>query len=358
MPDKIVMAHSKEYRSNKTFVTIEAHTGRSLWHSHAVMTTAITNLWQGGARYLGAPGKHDQVAGDANHVVMVRANRGGITTGGGGTSTADNENQQSSLPPPNFPQRNASDMFAPGQWVRTAFLSHFMLKTTVLPSQARDKYRRETKGRFSQATLMLPTHEHLPFLDTSGPAYLKRNFSALGFSCENWQNESVNLTILPVALHGPDGETLPIDDFTPETAHLWRDAYPAAAHSDVVPEPLSPSGYALQLVCAANATSCGAPDPKSGLCPAGCLLDSSMWCQAVETTFVNRLPSRAHPLPTELDPLNTIDVRTFESFDLKWKMSSNYQPPPSGSASYPIGVQTMDYPTGCFSNKTLTFCGE
>ena len=128
MPDKIVMAHSKEYRSNKTFVTIEAHTGRSLWHSHAVMTTAITNLWQGGARYLGAPGKHDQVAGDANHVVMVRANRGGITTGGGGTSTADNENQQSSLPPPNFPQRNASDMFAPGQWVRTAFLSHFMLK--------------------------------------------------------------------------------------------------------------------------------------------------------------------------------------------------------------------------------------
>ena len=204
---------------------------------------------------------------------------------------------------------------------------------------------------------MLPTHEHLPFLDTSGPAYLKRNFSALGFSCENWQNESVNLTILPVALHGPDGETLPIDDFTSETAHLWRHAYPAAAHSDVVPEPLSPSGHALQLVCVVNATSCGAPDP-TGLCPAGCLLDSSMWCQAVKTTFVNRLPSRAHPLPTERDPLNTIDVRAFESFDLKWKMSSNYQPPPSGSASYPIGVQTMDYPIGCFSNKTLTFCGN
>ena len=34
MPDKIVMSHSKEYRSKKTYVTLEAHTGRSLWHSH------------------------------------------------------------------------------------------------------------------------------------------------------------------------------------------------------------------------------------------------------------------------------------------------------------------------------------
>lgn len=36
------------------------------------MTSAITNLWQGGARYLGSPGKHDQTASDANHIVMVR----------------------------------------------------------------------------------------------------------------------------------------------------------------------------------------------------------------------------------------------------------------------------------------------
>eukprot|EP01047_Picozoa_sp_COSAG01_P045184 COSAG01_NODE_4144_length_5300_cov_3.103057_2_plen_532_part_00 len=309
MPDKIVMAHSKEYRSNKTFVTVEAHTGRSLWHSHAVMTTAITNLWQGGARYLGGPGKHDQSAGDANHVVLVRGSR---------SDTGD------VAAPPQFPQRNASDMFTPGHY----------------------------------ATMFLPTHEHLPFLDTSGPAYLKRNFSALGFSCENWQNESVNLTILPVALHGPDGKSLPIDEFTPKTAHLWGRPYPVTAHSAVVPEPSSPSGYALQLVCAANATSCGAPAPKSGLCPPGCLLDSSKWCQAIQTTFVNRLPSRTHPLPTELDPLNTIDVRTFESFDLKWKMSANFEPPPAGSSSYPIGVQTMVYPQGCFCNKTLTFCGN
>ena len=211
-----------------------------------------------------------------------------------------------------------------------------------------------TPGHY--ATMFLPTHEHLPFLDTSGPAYLQRNFSALGFSCENWQNESVNLTILPVTLHGPDGKSLPIDEFTPKTAHLWGHPYPVTAHSAVVPEPSSPSGYALQLVCAANATSCGAP--KSGLCPPGCLLDSSKWCQAIQTTFVNRLPSRAHPLPTELDPLNTIDVRTFESFDLKWKMSANFEPPPAGSSGYPIGVQTMVYPQGCFCNKTLTFCGN
>ena len=52
------------------------------------------------------------------------------------------------------------------------------------------------------STLMLPVHEHLPMLDASGPGYLKRNFSALGFSCDNWQNETITLTILPVSLRG------------------------------------------------------------------------------------------------------------------------------------------------------------
>jgi hypothetical protein len=115
IPDKVVMSHSKEYRSNKTFITLEAHTGRSLFHSHAVMTTAITNLWHGGARFLGGPGKHDQSASDANHIVMMpsRIAEAGISTGG---------------TPPNFPQRNASDMYVPGEW----------------------------------STMMMPTHLHLP----------------------------------------------------------------------------------------------------------------------------------------------------------------------------------------------------
>ena len=306
MPDKIVMAHSKEYRSTKTFITLEAHTGRSLWHSHAVMTTAITNLWQGGARYLGSPGKHDQAASDANHIVMVHGS----------------PSSQTVQPPPNFPQRNASDMYSPGQW----------------------------------SILMLPTHEHLPMLDASGPAYLKRNFSALGFSCDNWQNDTITLTILPVGLRGPNGATLPIDDFR-ETAALWRHAFPATAASTVVQDSASPSGFALRLVCAANTTSCGSPEPRSGACPIGCILDDG-WCQSVQTSFVTRLASVTHPLPTEVDPFNTIDVRTFESFDLKWKVSANYQPPPTGSSAFPIGVQTMDYPQGCFCNKTLVFCGN
>jgi hypothetical protein len=312
MPDKIVMAHSKEYRSTKTFITLEAHTGRSLWHSHAVMTTAITNLWQGGARYLGSPGKHDQSASDANHIVMVRGRR----------SKSDGNTTQ---PPPGFPQRNASDMFTPGDW----------------------------------STLMLPVHEHLPMLDASGPGYLKRNFSALGFSCDNWQNETITLTILPISLRGPNGVSLPIDDFSSgKTAALWTLALPvSSAISSVIQEPTSPSGYALQLVCAANTTSCGPPDPRTGSCPTGCIFDSG-WCQAVQTSFVNRQASEAYPLPTEVDPFNTIDVRTFESFDLAWKVSANYKPPPAGSSAFPIGVQTMDYPTGCFCNKTLVFCGN
>ena len=83
MPDKIVMAHSKEYRSNRTYVTLEAHAGRSLWHSHAVMVTAITNLWQGGARYLGVPGKHDQSASDGEDDALAgRARRAAGDIGG------------------------------------------------------------------------------------------------------------------------------------------------------------------------------------------------------------------------------------------------------------------------------------
>ena len=64
---------------------------------------------------------------------------------------------------PGFPFRNATDMYTSGEW----------------------------------ATLMLPVHTHLPMLDCAGPLYLKRNFSVLGFSCDNWLNHSVNLTILP-----------------------------------------------------------------------------------------------------------------------------------------------------------------
>ena len=307
MPDKIVMAHSKLYRSNRTFVTLEAHTGRSLWHSHAVMTSAITNLWQGGARYLGAPGKHDQTASDANHIVMVRNHQPNAPRG---------------TPLPNFPQRNASDTFVAGEW----------------------------------ATLMLPTHEHLPMLDASGPAYLQRNFSSLGFSCDNWQNETIKLTVLPVALHGPSGAKLSIDDFTAHTASLWRHSLPASSSVSIVDEVTSPSGRALQLVCAANTSSCG-PIPKKGGCPAGCISDGA-WCQSVMTSFVNRAPSMTQPLPTEVDHGNTIDVHTFESFDLRWKVSGNFQPPPAGSSKFPIGVQTMDYPQGCFCNKTLVFCGN
>lgn len=308
IPDKIVMAHSKEYRSNRTFLTMEAHSGRSLWHSHAVMVTAITNLWQGGARYLGAPGKHDQTASDANHIVMVRNHADGSTDG-------------DDKPPANFPQRNASDMFAPGEW----------------------------------STLMLPTHEHLPMLDTSGPAYLKRNLSALGFSCDNWMNETVNLTILgPIALHGPNGAVMIIDNFD-GTSSLWEGrSLPARGSSaSIVHEA---GGRALRLVCAANRTSCG-PIPAKGGCPAGCVSDGS-WCQSLATTFVNRAPSTAFPLPTEVDHGNTIDVRSYESFDLKWKISANYKPPPTGGAGFPIGVQTMTYPSGCFCNKTLVFCGN
>ena len=58
----------------------------------------------------------------------------------------------------------------------------------------------------------------------------------------------------------------------------------------------------------------------------------------------------------QVDPYRTIDVRTFEAFNFKWRMSSNHRAPPGGA--YPIGIQTMDYPQGCFCNKTLTYCGN
>ena len=177
---------------------------------------------------------------------------------------------------PGFPFRNATDMYSVGEF----------------------------------STLFLPMHTHLPFLDAAGPLYLKRNFSVLGFSCDNHLNTSVNLTILPVSLHGPAGR-LAIDDFTPATQALWR-----TAASSTVPERSSPSGWALRIVCATNHTGCGPLLPNrdplapagGGICPAGCVSDGSS-CQSVRTTFVNRAPSQTHPLPTEIDPGNVLDVR-------------------------------------------------
>ena len=89
--DKIVMAQSHAVGNNKSFVTIAAHTGSTLFHSHSVDATAIVNYWWGGARFLGSPGKHDMSPDHANHVVMQR---GPATT------------------PTVFPLRNISDMLA------------------------------------------------------------------------------------------------------------------------------------------------------------------------------------------------------------------------------------------------------
>ena len=167
-----------------------------------------------------------------------------------------------------------------------------------------------------------------------------RNFSALGFSCDNWQNETVTLTIMPVALHPADAnaDVLQIDDFA-ETAGLWPG--PAA----IVREASSPSGFALQLSCAANKTSCGAPDPKRGVCPPGCLLDTKEgWCQSVRTSFTNRRQSARFPLPTEEAGGSgarhgVIHVKEFQAFNLQWRPSDNYQPPPLGSTLfYPVGM--------------------
>ena len=144
----------------------------------------------------------------------------------------------------------------------------------------------------------------------------------LGFSCDNWLNHSVNLTIMPVSLRGPAG-ALAIDDFTPATAHLWT-----TGAGGIVQESASPSGWALRVICAANTTSCGPlavkPLKTGGLCPPGCVSDGAS-CQSELTTFVTRAPSGAHPLPTESDAGNVLDIREFESFDLRWKLSADYR---------------------------------
>jgi hypothetical protein len=298
--DKIVMAHTMEFGTNRSFVTVEAHTGRSLWHSHALQTTAIDNYWASGARFLGAQGKHNFAGGGGNHVVMRKTARNTVGT-------------------PGFPFRNASDQYEPGQF----------------------------------STQFLPTHTHLPFLDAAGPLYLKRNLSVLGFSCDNWLNHTVNLTILPIALRGRAGKLL-IDDFGPATAHLWT-----AGAGSVVRSSDSPSGWALQIVCAANASGCGPlatkPLRTGGLCPPGCVSDGAM-CQSERTTFVVRAPSSTHPLPTELDTGNVLDVRDFQSFDLRWKLSSDYRPPAVRDSCFPFGMQTVAFAPQ--SNRTLSYYGN
>ena len=183
---------------------------------------------------------------------------------------------------------------------------------------------------------------------------LKRNFSVLGFSCDNWLNETVNLTILPLSLSGPSGE-LPIDEFTAATQPLW-----SGGAGQLVPEPESASGLALQITCAANSSSCGplAPATSKGpavRCPVGCVSDGH-WCQALATTFVNRQPSKTHPLPTEIDPGNRLDVQDFEAFNLRWKLSANYRAPPVGGACFPIGMQTVDFAPQ--SNRTISYYGN
>ena len=58
MADIVVMSHNRAFGSDQTFVTIEAHTGRSLFHSHSEQTTSVDNYWSDGARFLSAAGKH------------------------------------------------------------------------------------------------------------------------------------------------------------------------------------------------------------------------------------------------------------------------------------------------------------
>ena len=141
-----------------------------------------------------------------------------------------------------------------------------------------------------------------------------------------------------------------IDDFTSATAHLWTGA------GSVVEESRSPSGWALRIICAANTTSCGPLATKrlqgGGLCPPGCVSDGST-CQSEKSTFVNRLPSTIHPLPTEIDAGNGLDVREYESFDLRWMIAADYQLPPVHDSCFPFGVQTVDFSPQ--SNRTLSY---
>ena len=109
--------------------------------------------------------------------------------------------------------------------------------------------------------------------------------------------------------------------------------------------------------CGVNTTTCGPVDTKGHRgCPAGCVDDGAGWCQGVMTTYVNRRPSSKFPLPTEGDPAATLNVLEWEALDITWKVSGNYSPPPTGSAAYPIGVQTTTYAP--FSNKTWTYFGN
>ena len=337
--DKIVMAHSRAIGSNQTFVTIAAHTGSTLFHSHAVDATSIVNFWWGGARFLGAPGKHDNSPDHANHVVL----------------------QRNPAKPSVFPQRNISDMLA----VSKAH-DHLLAQPNGRTGTATPLPVPTTANRWGWTKLMLPVRSHLPMLDQAGAGVLLRNFSALGFSCDNWQNETVTMTIMPVVLYpvdvngngsgsgGGGSRTQPqpilsVDDFE-STSHLWP------APSNVVREPTSPSGYALELRCTANTTSCGAPDPKKQLCPVGCMLDNDGWCQSVMTSFANRKRSAAFPLPTEAGGHGVIHVEDYDAANLVWRPSDNYKAPPHSSVLYPIGMQTTRYTA--FSNKTYHYFGN
>ena len=71
VPDKVVLSHSRLYGSNGTYLTLAAHTGRSLWHSHTGNVGAVTSFWRGGARMLSAPGKHNFAPDAASMVVLV-----------------------------------------------------------------------------------------------------------------------------------------------------------------------------------------------------------------------------------------------------------------------------------------------
>ena len=208
------------------------------------------------------------------------------------------------------------------------------------------------------STLMLPTHTALPLVDMAGPLALQRNFSVLGFSCDNWLNHSFTITILPVQLKNTKAgdPSLIIDDFK-GTRSLWEQtashassnsSYTQQAEVRVVHEDESPSGMALQLICGHNNGSCGAAS-AGGKCPEGCLYDGS-WCQRLQTSYVNRKPSQEFCLPTECNSTNTLDVREYEAFDLTWKASDEFRHLPIRLYDFPIGMQTTRYPS--FSNKT------
>eukprot|EP00035_Acanthoeca_spectabilis_P034364 m.28697 g.28697 ORF g.28697 m.28697 type:complete len:527 (-) comp6584_c0_seq1:1494-3074(-) len=209
-----------------------------------------------------------------------------------------------------------------------------------------------TPGEWAYA--MLPTTTRLPMLDMASPGFLLRNFSALGFSCDNWLNETVTLLIRPIELHHPSSNVSftvrTVDDFK-RTAALWE-----SDAAKVVAEPASSSGFALEITCQANTSGvCGPISAKKG-CPVGCVPDGGGWCQAVATTVVNRRASSTYPLPTEDKDGSPLSVLEYDAIGLWWKVSPNYRPLPLGSAQFPIGVQTTDYPP--FSNLTWTYFGN